>query len=118
VRYLRFVVATRDPDSGRRQGVFHALSRLHDRGVLLPHEVQEWLANYEWFRHNLEEPTRFTTSTRPHAKRVALSWFKDTAAEHLKRMRSVVELLREHGVEVEVLSTEQPTSSTRTHISS
>ena len=98
--YLRFVIPTRDEDSGRRQGLFQALANLQNRGALLAHEEDEWTSAYEWFQKNLDEPDRFANSSRPHAKRVALSWFKDSASEHIRQMRRLSEILRDHGVEV------------------
>ncbi|HKV95645.1 MAG TPA: hypothetical protein VJW20_24080 [Candidatus Angelobacter sp.] len=85
--YLRFVVAEIDADSERTLGVFHAVRYLRDSGKLYPYEEDQHDLVRWWFNENLERPTRFTTAKRPyHRKRNrALSWFKDTAAEHLAR---------------------------------
>jgi hypothetical protein len=103
VTYLRFVVTRKDEDSGRRQGLFQALADLEQTGALLPHEHAEWTRVYEWFRHNLKEPDRFAVASRPHAKRVAISWFKDGAVEHLSRMRGLFHILEDHGFHVTTL---------------
>lgn len=106
--YVRFVIQQKDEDSGRRQGVFQALADLADAGSLLPHERAVWGETYEWFVKNLREPLQFSRSLKPHAKKVALSWFKDSAGEHISRMFELVEILKAHGVAVEVLRTERP----------
>src|SRR5438477_2164768 len=85
--FVRFVIRDLDGDSGRRQGLFQALADLHDRGELLPEEQRTYDETYNWFRKNLRKPRSFTRSSKPHAKKVALSWFKDTATEHVQRMR-------------------------------
>ena len=106
--YVRFVVPTKDEDSGRRQGLFHALSELCDRGELLPHEEHLWDETRRWFEKHLDEPTAFARSSRSHAKAIALSWFKSSATEHIQQMRVLVHLLDEHGVHCEVLRAERP----------
>jgi len=106
--YVRFVIHANDEDSGRRQGLFQAMSDLEASEVLLEYEQSQYDALYEWFRKNLKKPRSFTRSSKPHAKKVALSWFKHTATEHIAKMHEVVHILRAHGVAVEILRTERP----------
>jgi hypothetical protein len=106
--YVRFVIPSKDEDSGRRQGLFQALSGMVDQGILLPYQEHLWDETRKWFNKHLEEPTSFARSSRPHAKDVALSWFRDSAVEHIHRMRILVHLLDEHGVACEVVRTERP----------
>jgi len=77
-------------------------------GVLLPHEQAHYDEIYEWFRVRLRKPRSFTRSSKPHAKKVALSWFKDSAIEHIAKMHAVAQILQAHGVVVEFLRTERP----------
>lgn len=106
--YIRFVIHKLDEDSGKRQGLFQALANLESRGRLRPHEQEHFDEVYEWFRHNLKKPRSFSRSSKPHAKKVALSWFKDSATEHIAKMRGLVQVLQAHRVEVEVLTTDRP----------
>ena len=106
--YVRFVVQALDKDSGRRQGLFQALSDLEYDGVLLPHEQAAYGEIYEWFRCNLKKPRSFSRSSKPHAKNVAIGWFKDTATQHIAKMHEMAHILAAHGVVVEVLRTERP----------
>jgi hypothetical protein len=105
--YLRFVVAEIDEDSQRELGVFHAVGYLRDRGRLSPDEEERHDALRKWFNANLEKPTRFTASKSPfHRKKSkAISWFKDSAHEHIAHVRSLVAILRNHGVSVRMLKT-------------
>jgi len=58
---------------------------------------------------NLEKPTRFTASKPPfYRKRSrAISWFKDSATEHLARVRELVLILETHGVPVRMLKAQR-----------
>lgn len=53
-------------------------------------------------RENLKRPTRFTASKAPfyRKKNRAICWFKDSATEHLTRIRELVRVLEGHGVPV------------------
>ena len=81
--FIRFVIHSNDIDSGRRQGLFQALRELETQGLLSEHEVENYYELRDWFRKNLRKPVSFTRSSKPHAKKVALSWFKDTATQHI-----------------------------------
>ena len=106
--FVRFVVHKNDEDSGRRQGLFQAVADLEHEGVLLEHEQAQHDEIDDWFRKNLNKPRSFTRSSKPHAKNVALSWFKDTAVDHIAKMYALARILKAHGVDVEVLRTERP----------
>jgi hypothetical protein len=107
--YLRFVVAELHHDTGKELGVFHALRFLREDGGLTPDEEELHNQIREWFAANLKTPTKFTASKPPHyrKKSKAISWFKDTAHEHIGHMRSLAEILRDHGISVEMLKTER-----------
>jgi hypothetical protein len=107
--YLRFVVAQIHDDTQRELGVFHALKYLRDAGKLLEHEEVEHDAFRDWFGENLEKPTRFTAAKPPYYRKQskAISWFKDTAHQHIARIRSVLTILENHGITVRTLTTER-----------
>ena len=88
MRFIRFVLARRNADSGVDEGVF-----------ALAYEL----------RHSafLETPTRFnrTTSKGFYRRNTrGIAWFKDTAAEHLARMHKIKAVLERHGHVVVMLS--------------
>lgn len=106
--FVRFVIRQYDPDSGRRQGLFQALADLDHDGVLAPHEIDLYDEVYEWFKANLRKPKSFARSSKPHAKKVALSWFKGSATEHISRMRVLAHILDSHGIAVDMIQTARP----------
>ena len=108
--YLRFVVADIDEDSGKELGVFQAVLRLREDGKLLQHEEELHDVTRQWFNENLEKPTRFTASKPPFYRKQnkAISWFKDTAKDHLTHVRDLVAILQNHGISVRTLKTDCP----------
>jgi hypothetical protein len=107
MRYVRFVVATRDPDTGLRQGVFQAAATLARAGRLLPHEEEEVVRLRTWFNDRLPKPERFARSQNPRVTR-GLSWFKDTAEDHLQYVRELIAILEAHDVRVDMIWSERP----------
>ena len=105
--YLRFVVTEIDEDSERARGVFHAVRYLRDAGKLHECEEEQHDMVRWWFNENLERPTRFTAAKAPFYRKKdrALSWFKDTAVEHLAYVRELAAILENHGVHVRTLKT-------------
>ncbi|MBB5727942.1 hypothetical protein [Sphingomonas prati] len=106
--FIRFVISHIDSDSGRRQGLFQAGDDLLGDGCMAEGDAEELRATYGWFKANLAVPTRFSLSARPHAKAQAISWFRDTAAEHVRRMQSYQRLLQAYGLSVIMLRTARP----------
>lgn len=106
--FIRFVIHHIDSDSGRRQGLFQALADLEHSNELLIHEHIEYERISLWFRKNLKRPHNFSRSTKTHAKKVALSWFKAEATEHIANMRVFAQILREHDIEVDEVKSERP----------
>jgi hypothetical protein len=99
------VVADVDEDSERELGVFHAVGNLRDEQKLNTHEEEQHDSIVEWFNEHLQTPTRCTASKPPfyRKKSKAISWFKDTAHEHLERVRELVVILERHGISVRML---------------
>jgi len=89
--------------------VFHAVWNLRDAGKLYPHEEEHHDSIRWWFSGNLERPTRFTASKPPfyRKKSRAISWFKDSATEHVARVRGLVAILETHGVPVRMLKAQR-----------
>lgn len=106
--YIRFVVAEKDVKTGRRLGIFRAISRLRKSQDLLPAERDLLDEAWEWMNNNLERPARLSVSARPHSAPRALSWFKATATGYIEKLRAVQHVLQAHGVFVETLTTTRP----------
>jgi hypothetical protein len=107
--FVRFVISKIDQDSNREQGVFQAIAGLKRRGLLSPHEEEEDQRIGEWFDKYLKKPTRFTASKPPYYRKQnrAISWFKDSAREHILQIWSLVAILENHGIHVQMQKTER-----------
>lgn len=106
--YIRFVVAQLDGNSGKRMGLFHAFRDLRDTVKLYPYEQEQEKELEKWFDSHLMKPSSFSRSSKTSAHNNAVSWFKDSAKEHISKMREMVAILEAHGVHVEVIQTERP----------
>jgi len=106
--FIRFVIADLDADSGRRQGLFQAGEALIANGRMNPFDEECLERTYRWFKLHLPVPTRFAVSRRPHAKAQALSWLRDSATEHIDRIREYQRVLETYGIQVEMLQTTRP----------
>jgi hypothetical protein len=101
--FVRFVVHEIDSNSGRRQGLFQAVRGLEDSGALNIQDAKRLDAIRGWFNEHLEKPTRLAISSRHRGRAQALSWFKDTATNHIAKMRELAKMLERYGVPVEMI---------------
>ena len=108
--YVRFVTGEIDQESEREVGLFIAIGTLRDAGKLLTYEREHHDAIRRWFDQNLEKPKRFTNSKPPYyrKKSKAISWFKDSANEHISKIWELAAILQAHGVHVRILKTDRP----------
>ncbi len=102
--YVRFVIPKQDLESHSLLGVFQAVFELREAGMLLPHEEQ-WLdAEIDWLNEHLKEPDCLG---EPGTHR-AISWFRSCATDPIEKVRSIVALLREKGLPVEMIKADNP----------
>lgn len=97
--YLRFVTATQDEDSRKKQGLFHSANRLKQEGELDRYESEVVERIFRWFNDNVKVPWLLKA---PGNNR-CLSWFKPEAKQALHLMWEMYYLLQSKGVSVEVL---------------
>jgi hypothetical protein len=106
--FVRFVIKQHDPDSGRRQGLFQAVGELREAGLLSAQDFECLESIREWFSENLKRPSRLAVSSRPHRKAQAISWFKDTATQHITKMREFQQVLEQYGLAVDMITAKRP----------
>lgn len=109
VNFVRFVVPDADQDSTVRSGVVQAIYTLRENGKLTNEETARVDVIMKWLDKNLSEPTRFARKRNvSHKATRGISRFKDTATEHMRRIREIVVVLEAHGILVEMLTTSRP----------
>lgn len=108
--YLRFVVNEIHNDSGRESGVFVVAYRLRNSGQLPGYEAEQLAEHLAWFESHLKFPSRFTAAKPPFYRKQsrAISWLKDTAGEHIARIRDIVRIVEDQGILVSTLMTDRP----------
>ena len=107
--YIRFITGEIDDESQREAGVFGIAYRLRDSPDV-PDSYRTRLRELiKWFDANLEEPDRFTTSKPPFYRKQskAISWLKDTAKEHIAKLRQIVAILDSYGIHTEMIQTDR-----------
>ena len=103
--YLRFVILNKDRNSHQAQGIFQAGWRLLESGELTDAEAADLQDLLEWFNQHMPAPEG---SARRALSDRAVFWFRPTAPEFLKQARQLSQLLRLHGLFVDVLKTHNP----------
>jgi hypothetical protein len=108
--YVRFVTGDVNSESQREAGVFQASYRLRDAGALDDYDAAHLTEHLNWFNSHLKKPKRFTAAKPPYyrKKNKAISWFKETATEHIARIWEIVRLLESHGLSVRMIKTDRP----------
>jgi hypothetical protein len=107
-RYVRFVTAAIDEYSGKRQGVFQAMSALIESREAPEHELEELHAIRKWFNERLRAPKRFARSRRRYAAPKAICWYKSTATVHVRRMHPICRILNGHDIRTEMITSLKP----------
>ncbi len=108
--YIRFIIGEVHQVSARETGVFQAAYRLKDEGQLHDYEEPRLRELLDWFNINLRKPSKFTNSKPPYYRKQekAISWFKDTATEHIAKLREILVVLDNHHVHFEMIKTDRP----------
>ena len=107
MRLIRFVISHRHLESGAYDGTFRLAYRLRDSSVATLADRSALAAALNWFEEHLPAPARFNRSRskgyyRRHTR--GISWFKDTAVDHLARMHEIRLVLERYGHQVQMLT--------------
>ena len=107
--FLRFASNVPDHEnSSEPAGLFLVARWVREREEAPASELDQLASLRLWFDDNLERPRRFNRSRRPHRPGKALSWFKDSAAEHIRRAREIADILRACGYLIREVHTDRP----------
>ena len=108
--FLRFVTHEVHEESHEELGVFQAAFRLRNNGALSKQEEAAFEEIREWFSRNLKRPARFTSAKPPfyRKRQNGISWFKDSAQEHINKIREMAALLERHDVAVQMIKSTRP----------
>lgn len=100
MRFLRFALPRRHPDSGVEDGPFGVAYRLRDSSDVEAVDRDSLAEHLAWFGKNLATPDRFNrTKSKGFERRKTrgIAWFKDSAEEHVARMHEIKVILERYG---------------------
>ena len=106
--YLRFITEFTNEWDEQQTGVFQALGFLIRSTDIFEYDRERLKEIREWFDKELDRPSRFNKHSNKHKANVAISWFKDTAKEHLEHMYDMIPIFDTYGITVEVIKKENP----------
>ncbi len=106
--YLRFITEFKNEWGEQKTGVFQALGFLIRSEHVFEYDKQRLEYIREWFNRELDKPKRFNKHSNKHKSNVAISWFKDTANQHLKNMYALVPIFENYGIQIVVIKKENP----------
>lgn len=90
-------------------GIFMALKYLRDDHFLTKNDgINKLKKLTDWFNKNLEKPTRFSNRASKYNADILLSWFKDSAKEHIKKMQEFIEIAEQYHIIVERVASRNP----------
>ncbi len=107
--YLRFVCSRIDEDSHCRLGVFQAAYELLASNALIESADRDAMRSVlDWYKAHLDAPDRFSRSRKINAAPNAISWYRQTAHDHIQRMHQLCVVLNRYGIATEILRTDRP----------
>ncbi len=106
--YVRFVIDELDEDSNQRTGIFQAIYNLRKVDEFYDYELEQISEILQWFDDNLESPLDFLNKQRSKKSDVCISWFLESAYEHILKIREFIVLIESKGIVVEQITTDNP----------
>lgn len=106
--YIRFVVDEIDEDSCQRKGIFQAISGMKKQDDFYDYELDYIAESMGWFDENLESPLDYLNKQKSQKSDVYISWFIESASEHIAKVREFVFLVESKGVVVSQIRTVNP----------
>lgn len=106
--YIRFITQFTDEYGEIHTGIFSALRFVRELSFTQDEDVQKLKNLREWFNLNLDAPNKFSNANNKNPASISLSWFKDSAKDHIKKIYEINGLLLKYGVVVEVVTSKNP----------
>ncbi|MEW1724444.1 hypothetical protein [Streptomyces sp. NPDC093109] len=106
--YIRFQGTVRDP-RGHFPGVFALTNGLAREGVLTEEQRRFWRTNNDWYDTHSPDPAAVDPAAYdPALNPGAVTWFKASAEDLIKRVDGYLDILAAHGVECRMMRSPDP----------
>ncbi|MDB5136809.1 MAG: hypothetical protein JWP37_3412 [Mucilaginibacter sp.] len=107
--YLRFTTQFINAYGELETGIFMALKYLRDvHSLTKDKDINQLKELSGWFNRNLEKPTRFSKGTSKLNTNVSLSWFKDSAKEHIKKIQDLIDIAEQYDIIIDRIASKNP----------
>ena len=107
--YLRFITQFINPYNESETGIFMALKYVRDDYPFAQDDdILKLKLLTGWFNECLDKPTKFSNATNKSPAKVSLSWFKDSAKEHIQKIHELIEILERYDFIVDRITTQNP----------
>jgi len=104
--FIRFQGKRENLGTASKLGIFQLAYDLRDSELLPKYVLDELNQSLAWLKMHLHSPT--VLRKEEHFR--AISWFRDTAKEPLKRIWRIKTILEEYGYPIDVVKTKVPGS--------
>jgi hypothetical protein len=102
--YIRFESKKINKHSNSPEGVFYSIWSLIDKDEMSSHELKVVSQCFDWLGMHFKAPACLSN---PENSR-AICWLKESAVEPMKRIWPIVQILEEHGVHIEKVTSNDP----------
>lgn len=106
--YLRFITQFINENNQTETGFFNAIEFLELNPLTKDEDIVRLKFLHNWFRNNLSAPPWFKKPTGKSYEAKSLSWFKDTAKQHILNANEAIEILGKYDILVERISIKNP----------
>lgn len=107
--FLRFVGHDLDPRTGQPIGLMTLAYALRNSGDANVADSDQLLAHLDWIQRHVPIPTRFARRRNGgHKETHGLSWAKASAAEFVRHLHAIADILGRYDMAVEVVRTTRP----------
>ena len=106
--YLRFINQYLNENCQTQRGFFNALEYIQNHFSTSDEDKEKLDAIYNWFKKNLDAPGWFKNPEYRAHEYHSISWFKDTAKEHIHKIQEAIEILEKYDLIVERVTSKLP----------
>jgi len=87
--YLRFITEFVNEYGETHTGLFSALRFVREDALTNDEDVLKLKELRKWFNENLNAPDKFSNASNKNPLAISLSWFKDSAKDHIRKIYEI-----------------------------
>jgi hypothetical protein len=99
--YIRFITQFINERGQNKTGLFQAMGFIRDHSLTDDEDESKLKGLTSWFEENLDAPKWFANPVGRRHETKSLSWFKDTAKEHILKVNELIEILEKYDLIIE-----------------